>query len=111
MAIGLISEASLDFGTLQSRIASEESLARVRLTDLVGKTESGTRFNGHTYVIVDDDSRPFSKLFIIHSEGTAANDPNVKTWLMQNSGQRIVCEHPVFITDSLTNIAVVGNPI
>jgi hypothetical protein len=110
MSIGLTSEASLDLGTLQGRIAGEESLAHVRLTDLVGKTQGGIDFNAHTYVAVDDDKRSFSKLFIVPPGGAAANDPNVKTWLMQNPSQRLVCEHPVYISNSLANIAVVGNP-
>ena len=110
MAIGLTSEASLDFATLQGRIKDEESVVHVRLTGLIGMTHRGVAFNAHTYVLVDDKNRPLSKLFIIPAGGTAANDPNVKTWLAQNPSQRIVCEGAVFISDSATNVAVVGNP-
>jgi hypothetical protein len=110
MAIGLTSEASLDFAILQDRIKDQESSVHVRLTGLIGMTHMGVAFNAHTYVLVDVKTRPLSKLFIIPAGGTAANDPKVKTWLAQNPSQRIVCEGGVFISDSSANVAVVGNP-
>lgn len=107
MSIGRSSEASLDFVTLQRTITDMEKEVHTRLTGLIGKIEEGVAFNAHTYVPVDDDNQPFSKLFIIPSGGIAANDPIVKTWLAQNSSQRVVCENQVYISSSLANVAVV----
>lgn len=108
MSIGLTTDASLDFVTLQDRIKDEESAVVVRLANLVGKTESGVAFNAHVYVSVDDANLPLSKLFPIAAGGDAAHDPNVVTWLAHYPGQRVICEGPVYVSGSLTNIAVVG---
>ncbi len=109
MAIGLTSEASLDFVTLQQRIKDQEPNVHVRLTDLIGKTESAVDFNAHTYVLAED-SRPLSKLFIIPAGQRATNDPAVETWLAQHTSQNVVCQGQVYINGSLANVAVVGNP-
>ena len=110
MSIGLISEASLDFVKLHQIITDQESNVHVRLTGLVGKTESGVDFNAHIYVLVNDDNRPLSKLFIISAGQSAANDPIVKTFLAQNTSQKVVCQDQVYINGSLANVAVIGNP-
>lgn len=110
MSIGLTSEASLDFVTLQQRITDQELKVRVRLTGLVGKTEKSLDFNVHTYVLVNDDNRPLSKLFIIAAGQNVANDPIVKTFLAQNLSQKVVCQDQVYINGSLANVAVIGNP-
>jgi hypothetical protein len=109
MPIVRTSEASLDFVTLLNRIKEEESEVGDRLISLIGKTENGSPFNAHIYKSIDDNSLPFSKLFII-SNGNAKDDPIVKTWLAQNTGQKIVCEEQVYVSSSLVKIAVVGKP-
>jgi patatin-like phospholipase/acyl hydrolase len=107
MAIHFTTEASLDFATLQQTINEEEKNVFVRLTSLIGKTESSTKFNAHVYESVDDNTLPLSKIFSIPDGGSAANDPTVKTWLELNPTQQIRYEEMVYISGSLTKIAVV----
>jgi len=110
-------DASLDFVTLRDRIEGREKRLHYRLADLIGKTESGNNADANVNVLIlvaaDKDDRPFSELFIIpdgQSKGDATKDPTVKTWLSQHAGQRIVCEGNVYISNSLTWVAVLGNP-
>lgn len=107
MPIALLSEASLDFVTLQSRVTNEELKVVVRLSNLRGKVEDGVAFNAHVYNSVDNNELPFSKLFVIPDGGSANSDPDVTKWLAQNSSQGIVCEERVYVCDSLLNIAIV----
>ncbi|MGO9577885.1 MAG: hypothetical protein ACLP2P_00585 [Desulfobaccales bacterium] len=109
MAIHLRTEASLNFAALQQKINQTESDAFVRLTSLKGETVSGLDFNALVFESVDDNTPPLSKLFIIPDGGSAANDPTVQTWLAQHPTppQEIRCEEMVFVSGSLTKIAVV----
>ena len=107
MAIHLTTEASLNFAALQQKINKTESDAFVRLTSLTGATLSGLNFNALVFESVDDNNLPLSKLFIIPDGGSAANDPTVKTWLALNPTQEIRCEQMVYISGSLTKIAVI----
>lgn len=113
MAIPYSTEASLDFVTLKNRIEDREKHLHYRLTYLIGKTENGTNVNSLNLVEADKDNRPFSELFIIpegQSNGDAVKDPTVQTWLKLHTGQRVVCEGNVYISNSLAWVAVVGNP-
>ena len=105
MPIKLPTEPSLDFVTLQQRIKEEESNVFVRLTSLKGDTGGG--FNVHVYESVADNTLPFSKLFNIPDGGEAKDDPTVQTWLALNPTQEIRCEKMVYISGSLTKIAVI----
>ena len=107
MTIPLTTDASLNFAKLQEIINQTESRAVVRMTILTGKEENGVTFNAHDYESVDDKTLPLSKLFIIPDGGSAANDPTVQTWLKLNPPQKIRCEKMVYISGSLTKIAVV----
>ncbi len=108
MSIRRTSEASLDLATLQSRINKVESKAVVRLDNLEGASEGSHPFNIHDYKSIDDETLPISNLFIIIGDGSATDDPNVKAWLLQNQGHKIICEKPVYVNDFLKKIAVVG---
>ena len=108
MAIGLTTKASLNFAELQKRITEMESDAFIRMTSLKGETVSGVNCNAHVYESVDDKSQPISRLFIIPDGGSADNDPTVQTYLKLNSSQEKRCEEMVYISGSLTKIAVVG---
>lgn len=107
MATTWTTEASLDFATLQTRIQQREQHVIVRLTSLVGKEENSVAFNAHAYESVDDNTLSYSKLFVVSGTGGAASDPVIQTWLANHPGQRIVCEDKVYVSGSLTNIAVV----
>ena len=107
MAVHLTTEAQLNFGELQTRIHEQEEEAITRLTNLVGKEEEGVAFNAHLYEVVDDNTPPYSTLFVVTGAGGGASDPVIKTWLANHRGQRIICEGNVYISGSLTNIAVV----
>jgi hypothetical protein len=107
MAIHLTTGAALDFPGLQRRIHEEEDGVVVRLTALAGKTDSGRAFNAHIYESVDASTQPFSQLFVVTGSGGAAHDPVIQAWLASHPGQRIIDEDNVYVSGSLTTIAVV----
>jgi hypothetical protein len=107
MAIHLTTDGQLDFVTLQTRIHEQEVEVGCRLTSLLGKTESGVAFNAHVYESVDDNILPHAKLFIVSSGGGAAGDPVMQTWLASHPEQRVRCESRVYISGSLTTIAMI----
>ena len=105
MSIGITTDASFDFVTLQNSTKNNESLASIRLTKLTGTTVSGLDFNAHTYESVNDNNLPFSKLFEIPGGGSSASDPKVKAWIAKNPTQKVVFEDKVFIKGLSTTIA------
>jgi hypothetical protein len=107
MPVSIVSEASLDIVVLQGKIKDEEFNVWVRLEKLVGKSEHGVSFNAHTYETIYDNNLPLSTLFIVADGGEASNDPIIKNHLDNNPGQILICEEMVYVSNSLTKVAVV----
>ena len=108
LSVFLRTDPKYNLEELQGAINDWEDHFSIRLANLKGDQEDGVPFNVHTYESVNKKDQPLSKLFPISGGGPAKDDPVVKTWLEQHKDQKIRSEENVYISNSLTKIAVVN---
>ena len=107
MPVGFVTGADLTLSSLQTTVDDQEGLIHGRLLSMVGQSNQGVPFNAHSYELVDDDSIPLTRLFVVTDGGDAANDPAVTAYVAGGANRKIVFQGKVYVQGSLATIAFV----